>query len=199
MPIRSVFCGSSWARRIPVALTTFRLLLGPFALICALLAVPRLVYVPILVSSTLSDIFDGILARNFHVATPFLRRYDSAADIVYHLFILTVVWMLNRQVLRQTWWAILILLASEAACVAVCWVRFGKFPATHTYLAKFYGLCLLSGLVALLAFHASEWVIIALMAVALLTNAEIIAIHFAMDTPPVDVSSIFARRKQRGA
>jgi phosphatidylglycerophosphate synthase len=185
--------------RIPIALTTFRLLLGPFALICAFLVVPRLVYLPILVLSTLSDIYDGVLARRFHVATPFLRRYDSATDIVYHLFILTVVWILCRQVLRRTWWAILILLATEAACVVVSWIRFGKYPATHTYLAKFYGLCLLIGLVALLVFNASGWVIIALMAVAFIANAEIIAIQFASDTPPVDVSSIFTRSRVRGA
>lgn len=199
MPTRSVVSSSSLTSRIPIALTTFRLLLGPFALICAFRAVPRLVYLPILVLSTLSDIYDGVLARRFHVATPFLRRYDSATDIVYHLFILTVVWILCRQVLRRTWWAILILLATEAACVVVCWIRFGKYPATHTYLAKFYGLCLLGGLVALLVFNASGWVIIALMAVAFITNAEIIAIHFASDTPPVDVSSIFARSRLRGA
>src|SRR5579864_5853815 len=116
---------SSMTSRIPIALTTFRLLLGPFALICAVLAVPRLVYLPILVLGTLSDIYDGILARRFHVATPFARRYDSATDIVYHLFILAVVWILCGQVLRRTWWAILILLASEVACIVVCWTRFG--------------------------------------------------------------------------
>jgi phosphatidylglycerophosphate synthase len=199
MPTHSVVSSSSLKSRIPIALTTFRLLLGPFALVCAFLALPRMVYLPILVLGTLSDIYDGVLARKFHVATPFLRRYDSATDIVYYLFILTVLWIQSRQVLKQTWWAILILLATEAACIVVCRVRFGKYPATHTYLAKFYGLCLLSGLVALLVFNAPGWVIIALMVVALITNAEIIAIHFAMDAPPVDVSSIFARRKLRGA
>jgi CDP-diacylglycerol---glycerol-3-phosphate 3-phosphatidyltransferase len=185
--------------RIPIALTTFRLLLGPFALACALMGVSRVVYLPILVLGTLSDIYDGVLARRFRVATPFLRRYDSATDVAYHLFILVVVWILSREVLMRTWWAILVMLASEAACVFVCWVRFGQYPATHTYLAKFYGLCLLGGLVALLVFDASGWVIIALMAVGLVTNAEIIAIHLAMDTPPVDVSSIFARHRLRGA
>jgi len=57
-------------------------------------------------------------------------------------------------------------------------------------------ICLLGSLIALLAFNASGWVLIALAVVALVTNAEIIAIHFIMDSPPVDVRSIFALPKR---
>ena len=92
-------------------------------------------------------------------------------------------------------WAIAIILLPEAGSIAVCAVKFGKYPATHSWLAKFYGLCLLGGLIALLAFGAGRWVVIALAAVALLTNLEIIALHLLADTPPVDVCSIFKRRK----
>jgi hypothetical protein len=54
-------------RHLPFALTTLRLLLGPIALACALAGVTRFVYLPILIAATLSDIFDGILARKFGV------------------------------------------------------------------------------------------------------------------------------------
>ncbi|MGD1088324.1 MAG: CDP-alcohol phosphatidyltransferase family protein [Verrucomicrobiota bacterium] len=56
-------------RHVPFLLTTLRLLLGPIALVCALTNVPRWVYLPILVTGTLSDVFDGVLARRFGVAT----------------------------------------------------------------------------------------------------------------------------------
>jgi hypothetical protein len=88
------------------------------------------------------------------------------------------------------------LLLSEAACVAVCTARFRKYPATHSYLSKFYGLCLLGGLIALLVFNASAWAIVTLMVVGLVTNVEIIVMHFIADSPPVDVPSIFARRNR---
>lgn len=81
---------------------------------------------------------------------------------------------------------------SETDCVPVSFIRFGKYPAAHSYLAKFDGFCLLT----LLAFNASGWALIALTVVALVTNAEIIAIHFIMDSPPVDVRSIFALPKR---
>ena len=186
-------------RRIPFALTTFRLLLGPVALFCALSAAPRWVYLPILVLGTVSDILDGVLARRFCVATPFLRRYDSVTDLIFYGFILAIVWILRRPVLSSTAWAIFVLLLSEAACIAVCYIRFARYPATHSYLAKFYGLCLPGGALALLVFNASGWVLVALMVVAVVTNLEIIAIHLVMDLPPVDIPSIFTLRKRSAA
>jgi len=181
-------------RHVPFALTTLRLLLGPVALACALANVARWVFLPLLVLGTLSDIFDGILARRFSVSTPALRRYDSLTDVVYYLFILGVVWWLCHDIVRQNLWAIAAILAGEAASILLCAVKFGKYPATHSWLAKFYGLCLLGGLIALLAFGAGNWVLIALAVVAVVTNAEIILMHLLAKEPPVDVRSIFSLR-----
>jgi CDP-diacylglycerol---glycerol-3-phosphate 3-phosphatidyltransferase len=182
-------------RHLPFALTTLRLLLGPITLLCALMNVPRWVYLPILVTGTLSDIFDGVLARRFGVATPALRRYDSMADVIYYLFILAVANFICQPVIMQNWRLIALILLSEAGCILVSYIRFGKYPATHSYLAKFYGLCLLVALIALLVFNAGNRALIALTVVALTANLEIIAIHLLMNTPPVDVRSIFAMRK----
>jgi CDP-diacylglycerol--glycerol-3-phosphate 3-phosphatidyltransferase len=183
-------------RRLPFVLTTLRLLLGPIALACALAGVTRFVYLPILIAATLSDIFDGILARKFGVATPALRRYDSITVIIYFLFTLVVAWILCRPVITSNLWLIALMLLSEAGCILICLVRFGKFPATHSYLAKFYALCLPCCLIALLVFNAGSWAIVTAAIVALVTNSEIIAIHLLMNFPPVDVPSIFALPKQ---
>jgi CDP-diacylglycerol--glycerol-3-phosphate 3-phosphatidyltransferase len=183
-------------KQLPFALTTLRLLLGPIALACALTSFPRWVYLPILVAGTLSDIYDGILARRFGVATPALRRYDSVADVIYHLFILAVAFLLCKPVVMQNWALVALILLSEAGSILVSYVRFGKYPATHSYLAKFYGLCLLAALIALLVFNAGSWAIVALTVVALTANLEIIAIHFLMNSPPVDVRTIFALPKK---
>jgi CDP-diacylglycerol--glycerol-3-phosphate 3-phosphatidyltransferase len=182
-------------RHLPFALTTLRLLLGPVALVCALANAPRLIFLPILVTATLSDIYDGVLARRYGVSTPWLRRYDSITDVIYYLFILACTWQLCQPVVRQNFWLIAIILLSEAGSVLVCAVRFGKYPATHSWLAKFYGLCLLFCLIALLAFKAGDWAVITLAVVAVVTNLEIITMHLIAKRPPVDVRSIFALRK----
>ena len=88
------------------------------------------------------------------------------------------------------------MLLSEAGCISICLIRFGTFPATHSWLAKLYGLCLLAGFIALLAFNAGSWVIIALAIVTLVTNSENIAMHLIAKSPPVDVPSIFALKKR---
>jgi hypothetical protein len=102
---------------------------------------------------------------------------------------------LCRPVIAQHWLLLSLILLSETAVVIVCYAKFGKYPATHSWLAKCYGLCLLGGLVALLVFNAGSWALIALAVVALVTNTEIIAIHLLMDKPPMDVKSIFALPK----
>jgi phosphatidylserine synthase len=178
-------------RRIPILLTTLRLLLGPTALGVAWARAPRIVFLPILVIGTLSDILDGILARRFQVSTPRIRRYDSVTDAIYYIFLLAVLWKLSREVLVENLWVIALVALSEATCIAVSLIRFARYPATHTYLAKFYGLSLPAGLLALLVFNASGSVVIAVASTALLANAEIIAIHLIAETPPVDILSIF--------
>ncbi|HEU6449433.1 MAG TPA: CDP-alcohol phosphatidyltransferase family protein [Verrucomicrobiae bacterium] len=184
-------------RHLPFALTTLRLLLGPIALLCAFANVPRWIYFPILVTATLSDIFDGILARKFGVATPALRRYDSITDVIYYLFILAAAWVLCKPVITKNLLLIALILVSEFAVVLVCFLKFKKYPATHSYLAKFYGICLLAALTALLVFNAGNWAIISLTAIALAANLEIIAIHLLMNLPPVDVKSVFALPKSK--
>src|ERR1017187_8271638 len=117
-------------RHLPFVLTTLRLLLGPIALACALTNVPRWIYLPILVTGTLSDIYDGILARRFGVATPALRRYDSITDVIYYLFILGAAWILCRPVISHNWFWLVLILLSEAAVMLVCFAKFRKYPAT---------------------------------------------------------------------
>lgn len=142
-------------------------------------------------AGTVSDILDGVLARKFGVSTPALRRYDSITDVIYYLFLLVAVWLLCGEVVSREWWAIALILFSEIAVVAVCFVKFGKYPSAHSWGAKFYGLCLLVCLVALLAFGAGGWALIGLSIVALLANFEITAMHLLANSPPVDASSIF--------
>src|ERR1700722_19811851 len=110
-------------RFFPLVLTTLRLILGPVALTVAISGGPRWTYLLILVIATLSDIYDGILARRLGVATPALRRYDSITDLIFYLFILDVVWKLNRTLLIQNWPWLTSILVSEAAVILLCFAK----------------------------------------------------------------------------
>ncbi len=181
-------------RYLPFALTTLRLLLGPFALAGAWAHWPRLIFLPILVAGTLSDIYDGILARRYGVATPALRRYDSVTDLIYYLFVLGAIWQLCHGVVVANRWALALILVLETVVILVCYLKFRTYPATHSWLAKFYGLYLLFSLTALLAFDAGAWAIVSLAGVAALADGEIILMHLLSPVAPVDVKTIFRLR-----
>ena len=75
--------------------------------------------------------------------------------------------------------------------------RFQVLPATHSYLAKFYGLCLFAAFIGLLAFNAQEWTIWSLAAVGLLANTEILVMLACSKEAPVDMPHLFAFLKSR--
>ncbi len=178
-------------RYLPISLTLLRLFLGPVALFLAMMNGPRWLFAPILIIATLSDIFDGVLARRLGVATPWLRRFDSITDVIFYLFILAAAWRLRQDLLVQNWPWLAIILASHIAVISFSFAKFGKYPAAHSYLAKFYGLCLLFVLIDLLVFDAGRPAIIFLAVVALIANLEVLAIHALMPEAPMDVKSVF--------
>src|SRR4051812_25331923 len=77
-----------WFRFAPLTLTGLRFLLAPAVVWMAYRWPYGPAFVGCLVGALLSDVFDGILARRMGIATAFLRRLDSAADIVFYLAVL---------------------------------------------------------------------------------------------------------------
>ena len=78
--------------RLPLALTLLRLALAPLMVLLSERPHP-LLFGLILTAAVLSDIFDGILARRLGVATPSLRRLDSAVDVVFYLAVGFALWL----------------------------------------------------------------------------------------------------------
>ncbi|MBN2068414.1 MAG: hypothetical protein JW739_02145 [Opitutales bacterium] len=72
---------------------------------------------------------------------------------------------------------IIALLLSEVLCIAIALMRVGKLPATHTDLAKTYGLSLFIGLAAIIAFSVTAtWPVLTFCDIGLLADIGIIAI-----------------------
>ena len=177
-------------QRLPLVLTTLRLVLGPLAIWAAMQPVHRLWFLPILLGGLFTDFFDGVLARHLGVSTPSLRRYDSSTDVVFWLSILGAAQLVSSDLLAGYWGWIAVLLGAEVACIAISLVRFRRMPATHSYAAKFYGLTLATTFCAIIAFHGPGWTVPVLITVGLLANTEVILILCLACTAPVDVPSI---------
>ncbi len=176
---------------IPLGLTTLRLALGPLALYCACAALPRIWFLPIMITALLSDIYDGVLARRFGVATPQLRRYDSATDIVFYIFILIATALIVPTLIAANRIWIALALGAEAACLAMALLKFRRLASAHSYLAKFFGLALFAGLTTILCAGGPGWIVPALCVICVVVNAEILLMMLVANRPPVDVLSVW--------
>src|SRR6478672_3777989 len=88
-------------RAAALSLTVTRLALGPVAvLLASQRADGRLLAAAVIIAS-LSDVYDGKIARRFGVDTPGLRRFDSIADTVFYIFVAAAIWMLHPDTIRS--------------------------------------------------------------------------------------------------
>ena len=134
------------ARHLPMALIAFRALMifvvpvlgwygqGAFLALVILLA-------------TLSDIFDGIIARRLGVSTTNLRKADSTVDLIFWLASMTALYFLRPDDVMRNFIIIWYGIAAEIIEQLICLLRFHRLTATHARSAKFMGLCLLTGMI----------------------------------------------------
>ena len=176
---------------IPLSLTTLRLALGPLALYCACAPLARIWFLPIMIAALLSDIYDGVLARRFGVATPRLRRFDSLADIVFYIFILISTAVVAPVLIRTNWIWIALALSAETACISIAMVKFHRLASAHSYLAKGFGLMLFAGLTAILCTGGPAWVLPALAITCAVMDAEIVLMTLLDNRPPVDMPTVW--------
>ena len=144
----------------------------------------------------LSDILDGVIARKLGVVSPWLRRFDSATDIIFYACIFVTACLVARDVVWKAIIPLSLLAASEVVCVAVSFIRFGSLASIHSYSAKIYGLVIFAAFLGVLAFHLGPWVFFILAAVGIIANAEALLILLLSRSTPVDVLSVFHLKRK---
>ena len=134
--------------KISAALIIFRAFAVPGVLVLGWFGRGTALAVLILLA-TLSDIFDGIVARRLGVSTTALRRADSIVDLVFWLTTIAALFFLRPQAMTDNWLVIAGAIAAEIIQQGISVARFGRMTATHARSAKFMGLCLLAGTMTL--------------------------------------------------
>jgi CDP-diacylglycerol--glycerol-3-phosphate 3-phosphatidyltransferase len=143
---------------LPLALTLFRLILGPVLLAVAWTTPGSGPWLAAcLIPAILSDLFDGILARRFGVARPWLRRLDSQTDQLFWQCVLGCIGVLHPHVLRQNAFLILALLALEAIPYLISFARFGKEPCTHALSFRVWSVVLVACTGVVLGLGEQRW------------------------------------------
>jgi len=136
------------AKHIPAALIAFRALMIFVVPVLGWYGHGTLLALVILLA-TLSDIFDGIIARRLGVSTTNLRKADSTVDLIFWLASMTALYFLRPDDVMRNFIIVWYAIAAEIIEQLICILRFRRMTATHARSAKFMGLCLLVGMIVL--------------------------------------------------
>ena len=149
------------------------------------------------------DIFDGIVARRFGVATSTLRRADSLVDTVFYLSVLFCAWTKHAAALRHQAPLLFTLLAFEAVRYAFDYWKFRREAAYHMWSSKAWGLVLGVAVIALLAYNQDGWLVSAALLFGILCDCEGLIISFLLSESVEDVPHVFRaiqlRRQQQAS
>lgn len=131
--------------KIPILLIYSRLV---FAWIILALGVAKFEYSSILIAvllviGLLTDVFDGIIARQLKISTSHLRQLDTKIDRLFWLSALFALAMLHSSFFIQHIVGIAVLGALEFAAWAIGKMKFRSNISFHSILSKFWAVSIL--------------------------------------------------------
>ena len=141
--------------KTPYLLIAFRFLLAPTILIFSYYteeSIARLWIIVFIILGLLSDVFDGIIARQMGISTVKMRRIDSQTDLVFWLSIGIACYHLNPELIKVYRYEVIAIFIMEGLCYTISFLKFGKETCTHAFLSKLWGLCLLTAFISLIGF-----------------------------------------------
>jgi CDP-diacylglycerol--glycerol-3-phosphate 3-phosphatidyltransferase len=184
---------------VPPLLIAFRVTLGPLLLVAATHPAMIAWIVPILAAATISDIFDGVIARKIGTATEELRVADSRADFWFYMWVCAACWARSADIITAFRVPLLTLLCMDVASYGIDLIKFKRIATFHAYTAKVWGLTLFVCAVALLGFHRGGIWMWLMISVGIISNLDGLTIKLILPEWQHDVlSCVHAWRSVRG-
>jgi phosphatidylglycerophosphate synthase len=187
--------------KLPIGLIYSRLLIGLLLVGLSYYHAPHYgpVAVALLIIGVLTDVFDGIVARQLGISTQRLRRLDSTVDQIFWLLVVLATYLACPGFFRENGWQLGALLGLEALTYIVSFLRFKKEVATHSFAAKAWVLVSFGALVQVSLSCQADWVFQLCFLVGVLSRVEIIGILLTLKMWASDVPTIYhAMRLRRG-
>lgn len=185
--------------KIPIALIYSRLVIGFLIILLSIIHIEHYPTIAITLISIglLTDIFDGIIARNLNISSEKLRRLDSNIDQIFFISVVIATYIQIPIFFRSNSIQLLILFAFEALTYLICFIKFRKEIATHSIGAKIWTLLLFATLVEIISHGESPLLFNFCFWIGLLTRLEIVAIILILKKWTNDVPSIYHSIKLR--
>lgn len=120
---------------LPNALSAYRIAITP-AVLCMIFQEHRTAFAALVVSSLITDIFDGMIARRWHQETELGTKLDSCADLVTYGLVLCGMLVFERAFIAAHAAAFGLMVGFYLASQAVSLARFHRPINLHLYSSK---------------------------------------------------------------
>jgi CDP-diacylglycerol--glycerol-3-phosphate 3-phosphatidyltransferase len=125
----------AWLRAAPNVLSGARALAVPVLFVLAI-EEQRTPFTWVLIPALLSDIFDGWIARAFHVETRIGAALDSVADSLLMFVSVFGIWVFHPEVIRDHAWLCGTAVGLWVLEDVLALLRYRRLSSFHTYLSK---------------------------------------------------------------
>jgi len=178
---------------LPWGLIVSRVLMAPLIIYLATLSHSWIgpIVVALMWFALIGDILDGIIARQFGIATPLMRRADSIADLIFWIAVGAALWVWRPEVFRPYLFWIRLALLLEALTYALSFVKFRRELAAHAYSGKLLGIGILLGFTNLWWTGSSSWAIGLMLTLAYLSHLDRFGIAFFLPRWTPDTPSMY--------
>jgi phosphatidylglycerophosphate synthase len=183
-----------------VLLTGLRALLAPVVLLLSIFAPRPGAFAFCLLAAFISDVFDGIIARRLNVATPTIRRLDSAADTLFYAACVFAAWRLYPTAIVERAVPLGLLVALEVLRYGLDFIKFRREASYHMWSSKLWGISLFVGFFWLLVLGSQGATVSFAIFAGIAADLEGITISVILPKWQSDVPSfIHAIRERRKA
>ncbi|MBK6985632.1 MAG: CDP-alcohol phosphatidyltransferase family protein [Bacteroidetes bacterium] len=183
--------------KIPHALLYSRLVVAILIIISSFTAVSPTIIVALSIYAILSDVFDGIIARQLKISTIEMRQLDTKIDTVFWFSCLFYICITQSHFLKIHLLKISILVFSELFIIAFGFLKFEERISYHTIFSKFWALLLLWFFIDLILNNASHYSFIISFWYGIFVQMEILLIAIILKDNQTDVPGFLKAIKLR--
>ena len=180
-----------WKLWLPAFLIFVRVALGPGMILLSFFFPHGVLLVSCIGLALLTDIFDGVLARRWHLDTETLRRWDTRADTFFYICVLLVAGLRYPAAFERRWILLASLGVAEAAQHIFAAIKYGRHASYHSIISKIWGLMMATAMCALLGFGLDNWFLDLTLGWGVLCNLQGLAMSLMLPTWHKDVPTLF--------
>ena len=186
-------------QQIPALLIVSRFICGIVILGACLfhMQYAPIICVILLAFGVLSDIFDGVIARKYNIATDELRIWDSRVDVAFWLMTTIGLFILYPSLLKTAWIMVAVLGAMELVTRIISQIRFKREASTHHILSKIFTLFLWAMISAIFINGKIGILFWITLLIGVISQAEAMAIMLIIPEWKCDIKNIFVAAKLR--